>query len=88
MNAVDFLGLLTETWPQAAETVLTMSKNSKAHVRFNAICCLKPGTTQTVVNTVLKSGLADKSSRVRWKAAEKTEQLEMVNLLPELTARS
>lgn len=86
MNVVDLLGKLSEQWPAAAEAVMDMSRSPKAHVRFNALCCLKTGTPNAVVNTVLKAGLVDRSSRVRWKAADRTEGLEKINLIPELTA--
>ena len=32
------------------------------------------------------AGLVDKSARVRWKAADRAEKLEKVELIPELTA--
>ncbi len=37
-----------------------------------------------VVHELLRRGLADKSSRVRWKAAQRVGDLEIKKLLPEL----
>jgi DNA-binding transcriptional ArsR family regulator len=85
-NCVSFLGVLSQQWPQAAEAVLAMSRNRIATVRFNAICCLTAGTPEAVITAVLKAGLVDKSSRVRWKATDVLEKLEKRSLIPELTS--
>src|SRR5262245_7346194 len=86
MNAVDLLGILAEQWPLAVQAVLEMSRDRKAHVRFNAICCLRTGTPDAVANAILKAALSDKSSRVRWKAGDHTERLGKRNVIPGFSA--
>ena len=85
-SSVEMLGLLSEKWPSAADAVLSMSKSKKAPVRFNAICCLREKTPIEITDEVLTSGFADKSSKVRWKAAQTANDLRRLNLIPALSA--
>lgn len=78
------LAAASELWPLAAAAILQMSRESHAHVRFNAICSLSTKTPINVVNEVLKCGLADRSARVRWKAADKASSLNQRQLIPEI----
>src|SRR4051794_18660779 len=39
-NACDLLMKLSGRWPAAAETILTLIKHRKSHVRFAALCAL------------------------------------------------
>ena len=66
--------------------ILAMSQSSKAHIRFNAILCLGKSTPSDIVEKVLKTGLLDKSSRVRIKAADWIGRLRKTEFVPELTA--
>jgi hypothetical protein len=84
-NSIQLLGWLSEKYPDAASAIAEMFKSRKSHVRFNAVCCLTPGTKGNVPE-LLRAGMADKSSRVRWKAAEKTQELNLRELVPEMTA--
>lgn len=85
-TCVHLLGNLSAEWPEAAGAVLAMSTNRKAQVRFNGLCCLTSGTPAAIVKTMLKAGLVDKSSKVRWKAAAVIDKLGLVDLLPNLAA--
>ena len=53
-------------------------------MRFNSILCLGKSTPATTVERVLKSGLLDKSSRVRGKAADWILRLRKTEFVPEL----
>jgi hypothetical protein len=65
--------------------ILEMSRSTKAHVRFNAILCLGYDTPHGLTDTVLKSGLMDKSARVRAKAGDYILRLDNKRVLPELS---
>jgi hypothetical protein len=85
-NSVDLLNHISVQFGEAADAVIEMSKSKQAHVRFNALCSLGRNTPTAVVDAVIRSGLVDKSSRVRWKAADRAHQLKRIQLVPELTA--
>jgi hypothetical protein len=82
-NTCEFMRILSAKWPEANDGILAMSQSTKAHVRFNAILCLGKSTPATTVERVLKSGLLDKSSRVRRKAADWIGRLRKRELLHE-----
>jgi hypothetical protein len=86
MTSVDILGALSKDWPEAVEAIVAMSKDRNSQVRFNAICCLQVGIPNDAINSILKAGLIDKSSQVRWKAADQAEKLDKVDFIPDLTA--
>jgi hypothetical protein len=50
------------------------------------LCCLLPDTPANISDRLLRNGLTDKSSWVRWKAAEKIGTFERKDLLPPLEA--
>jgi hypothetical protein len=87
-NASGLMQRLTTKWPEAAVAVLKMSKSPKSHVRFNAILCLGKGSPDDLVDAILRSGLQDKSARVRSKAADWAGRLGNTRLTSELTAAS
>jgi hypothetical protein len=83
-NACDFMRVLSLKWPEVTAAIRTMSRSTKAHVRFNAILCLGSKTDEGVIDVVLKSALGDKSARVRAKAADWIGRLRRKELVPEL----
>ncbi len=85
-NACGFMWRLGGKWPEANAAIVEMSKSPKEHVRFNAIVCLGHRTPSDIVDSVLRSGLLDKSSRVRGKAADSAGRLAAERLIPELEA--
>src|SRR5262245_6765167 len=85
-NATTLLKLLGERFDDAALSILEMSKNPKAHARFCALCCLGEKTNGDIVRTVIKAGVRDKSAKVRWKAVERARDLQLIELVPEITA--
>ena len=85
-NASDLLQLLSYDYTDAAEAILEMSKSRHGHVRFSALCSLGKETSPDVVDAVIRLGLADQSSRVRWKAADRARYLGRKNLVPEIAA--
>jgi hypothetical protein len=86
MNATELLADLAVRWDIAAQAVAEMFASKQAHVRFAALCCLQPKTPAAVTDRLLRGGLADKSSQVRWKAAELVGTFEKKELLPQLEA--
>ena len=85
-NSTDLLKVLSGQFAEAAAAIVEMSKHRQAHVRFNALCCLGKKTPTDTVHAVIRAGLIDKSSRVRWKAADRAHSLRAVELVPEITA--
>jgi hypothetical protein len=63
-----------------------MFESKQSHVRFAALCCLLPNTPGDITHRLLRGGLSDKSSRVRWKAAQMVGDFERKEFLPELEA--
>jgi hypothetical protein len=85
-NATDLLKKLSGTWPAAADAMVTMFRSRKAHVRFATLCSLGRETPVTVTDALLKAGIRDKSSRVRWKAVDRANILERRNLVADIAA--
>ncbi len=85
-NVPRFLGKLTAESPLARESVERMAVDSKSHVRFNAILCLRKETPPDFTLRLLQQGLRDKSSRVRTKAADWAGRLLVAELVPDLEA--
>lgn len=83
-NATELLGKLSERWRLAAEAIEQMFASRQSHVRFNALCSLTSKTPCDTVDRLLRAGLADKSSRVRWKAAQQAGRFGKTELVPEL----
>jgi hypothetical protein len=83
-NSSDLLELLSYDYRDAAVAILEMSKSRHGHVRFSALCSLGRKTPPDIVDAVIRSGLIDKSSRVRWKAADKAHSLTRKNLVPDI----
>jgi hypothetical protein len=69
-NATSLLGKLTERYGEARDAVAKMSKNTRSHVRFNAILCLCKSTPLLFSLDLIRRGLRDTSARVRAKAAD------------------
>ncbi len=84
-NGIELLMELSGRWPAAADAIAVMFRSPQAHVRFAALCSLGRETPVAVTDALLMAGLRDKSSRVRWKAVDRANQLERRNLLPEIT---
>ena len=85
-NAADLLKKLSGRSPAAAEAIVTLMKNRKSHVRFAALCSLGTETPVEITDAALRSGLTERSSEVRWKAADRANRLERVNLVPDIMA--
>jgi hypothetical protein len=83
-NCIYLLQSASEQWPQAAEAILDMMRSTKANVRFAALCSLGPQTPSPVIDQAIRNGLCDRSSRVRWKAADKANQLDCKHLIPDV----
>lgn len=85
MNATELLQSLSLRWPAAAtRAIVDLFASTKAHARFAALCSTTEHTEPEVLRTILQRGLTDKSSRVRWKAADRAERLERRDLLSDL----
>jgi hypothetical protein len=86
INATELLADLALRWEIAAQAIAEMFASRQSHVRFAALCCLLAKTPVSLSNRLLRNGLIDKSSRVRWKAAQKIGDFERTELLTELEA--
>ncbi len=85
-DGIRILQRASERWPEAAEAIREMSRDTKAHVRFCALCSLGARTPADATDAVIKAGLTDRSANVRWKAADRAVSLHRVHLAPELEA--
>lgn len=85
-DGIRILGRASERWPEAAEAIRRMSMGKTAHLRFCALCSLRPKTPPDVTDAVIRAGLTDRSARVRWKAADRAESLRRVHLAPDIEA--
>jgi hypothetical protein len=85
-NASELLELLSGEYGEAANAILEMSKSRHGHVRFSALRSLGKKTPPEIVDEVIRSGLIDKSSRVRWKSADKAHSLRRKHLVPAITS--
>ena len=85
MNASELFWAMSKRWPeQISQAVTEVYQNPKAHARFAAICSLTKQTPQEVLTKLLKSGLKDKSGRVRGKVLERVEHFERKDLIPDI----
>jgi len=82
---VDLLKKLMKTWPEIALEILQVQKNSSSTVRFNAMCCVDDSMPRQTATEMIEMGLGDKSGRVRWKAAQQAEWLNVSDAIPLLT---
>jgi hypothetical protein len=85
-SCCSLLAAASERWQIAAEAIITMLRERRAHIRFSAICSLGEKTPAAVIDKVLKAGLVDRSARVRWKAADMACSLDQRQLIPDVAA--
>ena len=85
-NATGMLARLAVRWRIAADAVRYMFQDRQSHVRFAALCCVTLQMPSEIIEDLLRRGLTDKSSRVRWKAAQRIGEFNKTDLLPELEA--
>ena len=85
-DGIRILGRASEEWPEGAVAIQAMSQDRKAHVRFCAICSLRPGTPADVMDAVINAGLVDRSASVRWKAADRAASFGRAHLAAEVEA--
>ena len=69
---------------RAVDLIVDLSRNSRAHVRRNAIICIDVRTPRDVALDMVGRGLVDKSGLVRTKAADWLYRLELRAALPML----
>jgi hypothetical protein len=63
-----------------------MAVDSRSHVRFNAILCLKKATPLDFTLRLIRQGLRDKSANVRGKAADWAGRLRIRQVVSDLEA--
>jgi hypothetical protein len=78
------LGDLATIDDRALGAVKEMSRSRLAHIRHNAVLCIAEETPKDVARNVMRELLADKSSRVRSKAADWSGRMRARELLPDL----
>jgi hypothetical protein len=81
---VDLLCATMHRWPQASVAIANMLKSRRANVRFSAICCITKSMPPETATQMIAAGLKDKSGRVRWKAAQEAQSLNMVQVIPQM----
>lgn len=77
---------LTEEFEAARQAVEVMMEDRRQHVRFSAILCIGNWGPRDFAVRLIRKGLKDRSSRVRWKSAEIAACLRIKELLPEVEA--
>jgi len=85
-SAAGYLAQLSGRWPEVNAAIQELARSRKGPMRFRALFCLKRDTPTEVADPLLRAGLVDKSTQVRWKAAERIERHERRHLLPELAS--
>jgi hypothetical protein len=85
-SATSFLGKLTADHALARESVERMAADTRSHVRFNAILCLRKATPIEFTLRLIRQSLRDKSANVRTKAADWAGHLRIRELVPDLEA--
>ena len=83
--AVDLLSKSLREWPEVADTIAGMLRSRQVTSRFSAMCCVKEYMPSVTADTMIRAGLEDKSSQVRWKAGEAADRLRKTDLIPLLT---
>lgn len=84
--AADFLMRLTPKHPAAREAALEMLKSDKVNERFQLVASLRRPAPKALLAEMVRAALRDKSFRVREKAAEAADRLQLRRLLPDLEA--
>ena len=82
--ATGMLGRLAEAHEAARQAMMNMTADSNWRVRFNAVLCVNERAPRPFSLTIIRSGLCDKSWRVREKAADWALRCHFVELLPDL----
>lgn len=86
MNAAELVENALSDREQIGRAVIEMMASRKAHVRFNALCCVTRATPVEIADAALQQGLRDKSARVKWKAAQQASALGRRNLTSDMEA--
>jgi hypothetical protein len=84
---VELLLRLSARFVEAQDAVREMSGSRKVNERFQLVASLKAGPPEALLREVILRALDDKGYRVREKAAEASDRLQMTDLLPHLEAR-
>lgn len=84
--STEFLGEIAEKDERAMLLIREMSNAKQAHIRHNALLCLSPRIPTHESVSIIRKSLADKSSRVRTKAADWAYRLNLGILVPDLKA--
>lgn len=83
-NAVDLLAKLSARWREASTAIAEMSRSPQVQTRFAALCALGEATPVATTDAILTAGLRDRSSKIRWKSADRAERLERRNLISDI----
>ncbi|MEM8866588.1 MAG: hypothetical protein AAGF31_13685 [Planctomycetota bacterium] len=82
--AAGLLQSLTAEHAEARESVTRMASDKKSQVRFNAVICLGSDTPRDYSVGLVRQALADKSAKVRQKAADWAQRLRMTEIVVDL----
>lgn len=75
---------LTANHVEARDAVTRMASDKKSQVRFNAVICLGSDTPRDYSVGLVRQALADKSAKVRQKAADWAQRLRMTETVIDL----
>lgn len=67
-----------------APYVVQLSQSKAAHARFAAIVALSSNLNSDLVTKLVRAGIKDRSSRVRWKAAQFAANAKLIHLRADL----
>lgn len=81
---VGFLQELTGKHEEARMAVSKLAVDKRSHTRFNSIMCIGRTAPKSFKLQLLRQGLRDKSSKVRWKSADWAGRQRLRELVPEL----
>ncbi len=81
-SVTTLLGELSTKYAEACEAIDKMFHSSKAQIRFNALLSLNQNTPNDLCLKIISKGLLDKSTKVKIKAADWAERLNLVEVVP------
>ena len=87
-TCTEFLGEAASKDDRALKKIQDMAASTLAHVRHNALLCLGPCVPSRFSSDLIRAALADKSARVRCKAADWAQRLSLREVEPELLVAS
>jgi hypothetical protein len=83
-SALELLPRLARKHAAVRDAMLDMLNSKKVHERFNVIASLTSCVPKSLARKMIRQALNDKGARVRLKAAEAADRLNLRDLIPDL----